>query len=249
MASRKALIIGYPGEKGANNYCEGVNLDIENYKSFLTSPLGGSWSEDEVKILYKPTKEAVSQALQSLKYVNYSKIIFSGHGAYSPIHDSTFLKLNKNEAIDSAELRGACRKQTIILDCCRKVKRAITEEKIMLKEAEAAMALNPEKCRILYDKRIEECDTGFIVMNACSINEKAYDDSSRGGYYSYYLIKSAIDWADRNIGSFFMSPHFFSVVSAHNTTSTKVLNLSGGQQNPQIEKPRSDPYFPFAILA
>lgn len=146
MASRKALIIGYPGEKGANNYCKGVNHDMENYKSFLTSPLGGAWSEDEIQILYKPIKEAVRQAVQSLKYVSYAKIIFSGHGAYSPIHGSTFLELNKNEAIDAAELRGACRKQTIILDCCRAVAKVITEEEVMVKGAEVARALNPQKC-------------------------------------------------------------------------------------------------------
>jgi hypothetical protein len=249
MASRKALIIGYPGEKGANNYCEGVNLDIKNYKSFLTSPLGGFWYEDEVEILYIPSKKAVSDAVQNLKYVDYSKIIFSGHGAYSPIYDSTFLELNNNEAIDSAELRGACRKQTIILDCCRKVERVIIEERVMLKAAKVATALNPQKCRRYYGQRIEECDTGLIVMYACSINERAGDDSSKGGYYSYNLIRSATTWADSNTGNLSISAYFFSVVSAHDTASTRVKNLSGDRQNPQIEKPRSGLYFPFAILA
>jgi hypothetical protein len=35
--------------------------------------------------------------------------------------------------------------------------------------------------------------------------------------------------------------------SAHNVACQLVKAKSGGNQNPQIEKPRSGPYFPFAV--
>ena len=39
--TRKALIISNPGEIGAENYCEGVLKDVENFKNYLQSPKGG----------------------------------------------------------------------------------------------------------------------------------------------------------------------------------------------------------------
>ena len=35
MLSKFALIVGYPGEKGEENYCEGVYTDVENYENYL----------------------------------------------------------------------------------------------------------------------------------------------------------------------------------------------------------------------
>lgn len=50
----------------------------------------------------------------------------------------------------------------------------------VLMKAAAIAQLSPSECRRYYDKRIEECDIGLVVMYACSINETAGDDSSKG---------------------------------------------------------------------
>lgn len=105
MVNRRALLIANPGEVGAENYCEGVNKDMANYKTFLKSPLGGLWYENEIEILHKPSKTTVRQAIQKLKSYDYSKLVFSGHGVYSSIHESTILELNKYENIDSVEFQ------------------------------------------------------------------------------------------------------------------------------------------------
>ena len=52
--TRRALIISNPGELGAENYCEGVNKDVINYKKYLMSSVGGGWYEDEIVCLEKP---------------------------------------------------------------------------------------------------------------------------------------------------------------------------------------------------
>ena len=44
--SRCALLISNAGESGDEHYCKGVLVDIQNYKTFLTSPIGGWWAED-----------------------------------------------------------------------------------------------------------------------------------------------------------------------------------------------------------
>jgi hypothetical protein len=191
----------------------------------------------------------VKQAIQRLKYVDYAKIIFSGHGRYSPSHKSTMLALNKDEEIDSAEFRGACRKQTTILDCCRAVANVIPEERRLIRLAEAVAQLNPNACRQYYDERIEMCDQGFIIMYSCSEYEKSYDDSEKGGYYSYKLIESVDTMQIPNSTDILTRNKFFSVAEAHDIAKERVITLSRDNQHPQIEKTKSGPYFPFAVMA
>ena len=52
------------------------------------------------------------------------------------------------------------------------------------------------KFRERFDNEVEDCSNGIVVMNACSINEKAGDDPQRGGYYSSNLISSAHEFCN-----------------------------------------------------
>ena len=45
---KKILILSNPGREGAENYCEGVKRDVDNYKQFFLSPVGGNWYESEI---------------------------------------------------------------------------------------------------------------------------------------------------------------------------------------------------------
>ena len=63
MITRKALLIANPGEGGAKNYCKGVNKDMENYKSFLLSPLGGQWYPNEIDVMHKPKLSSLKEKI------------------------------------------------------------------------------------------------------------------------------------------------------------------------------------------
>jgi hypothetical protein len=250
MATRKAILIANPGEVGTDSYCEGVNKDMQNYFGFLTSAFGGSWYTSEISKLEKPSKTTVLQAIQGLRSVDYSLVVFCGHGWYSAANQSTFVDLSRTESMDSKELRRGSQRQTLILDCCRKVEGQMRlDETIMAKATRAASMLDPNQCRRYYDKRIEECATGLVVMHSCDIDETAGDDSSKGGYYSYNVIRCAEQWVELNTVDVSKEYGIFSVVSAHDSACPHVHDISGGRQHPQIEKHRSDKYFPFAVMA
>ncbi|MCL6478698.1 MAG: caspase family protein [Peptococcaceae bacterium] len=135
---RHALIISNPGELGAENYCEGVKIDVKNYISFLKSPLGGTWYDSEITHLDRPSRANVHNAITNISLCDYTFIVFCGHGYFSASKESTILELRKNEEIDSLDLRNGARKRTIILDCCRKIEKdIITETTIIAKFAEA----------------------------------------------------------------------------------------------------------------
>lgn len=247
---RLAMIISNPGRPGSESYCKGVLVDVDNYKNFLTSPVGGAWSRSEILHLSQPTKAKVDQILLQMAEVDYSLIIFVGHGYYSASSNSTILELDDGVEYDSTRLRIAANKRTIILDCCRKVYDDFhMESRSLMKFAESSSALDPIMCRHYYDQRIESCPNAIVVGYGCSINEVSGDSATKGGYYSSNLIKASEDWHENSNINLTQNFAIFSFVQAHNEADLRVNRISGGTQNPDIEKPRSGPYFPFAVMA
>ena len=239
---RKALIISNPGESGANNYCEGVNKDVKNYKQFLMSPQGGYWFEEEVICLNRPSIDTLKANLQQLSNIDYTLIVFCGHG-YS-FGDQTILELKSECEIPEKLLRNNYKKRTIILDCCRKQANNINES--IIHEFAAAIEkrdIDGIEARRYYDEIISSCDNGIVVAYACDLNETAGDDSRNGGYYSYSLLQSATKWSEE----FHYYKGYKSIVEMHQRASILTREKSEYQQNPQIEKPRSCPYFPFVV--
>jgi len=249
--NRKALIISNPGELGDMHYCKGVFKDVENYRNFLLSPIGGLWTSSEIENLHKPSLLKVRNCLSGLSGYGYVFIVFTGHGWYSKERGSTILQLSKGQDFDSAELRRGALKQTVILDCCREIHTSALLSKMVLENAKIALKIHPDRCRRYYDQRIVECENGLVMLYSCSRGEVSGDDSERGGYYSYNLIEDVRRVAnyvdiDTNNGNYSIC----SVVQAHEQTEESVSKISGGRQHPQIEKPRTDKHcFPFCIVA
>lgn len=246
---RYALVIANPGELGAANYCEGVNKDAQNYGKLLKSPVGGAWLDSEIRVLNKPSISEVRLQMAEARRADYAFIVFAGHGYYSATKRSTILELRRGEEIDSAELRVGAKKQSLILDCCRKIERvSIVEKMAMLAFTESAPRINAENCRKYFDKKLEECPEALVVIHSCAIGQTAGDDSEKGGYYSYNLMDSVSDWQSNLMVS---SQYYYTmnISEAHDKGASRVVRISGGRQTPQIEKPRSAPYFPLGIVS
>lgn len=249
---RRALIISNPGEQGAENYCEGVNLDVRQYRDFLTSACGGFWGSSAIKHLPRPSIREVRIAMEELTDVDYSLIIFTGHGWFSTTTQSTILTLREGQEIEHTDLMDGPPRQTLILDCCRENFPGLPlDEMIRAKAAmfSAGSLFHPKECRRYYKQQIEDCAAEIVVMYSCSSGQRSGDDSQRGGVYSYNLIRSATKWADNVDIDTNTTYKTFSVVQAHEQAETAVQSIRRGRQTPQLEKPRSGPYFPFCIVA
>lgn len=242
--TRKMLIISNPGEPEAENYCEGVNKDVENYKHFFTSALGGGWHRSEIIHLHRPSPDQVNNALQAIKESDYSMVIFCGHG-YS-YHGETIVELKKDYDYKASSFRNSIGKRTVILDCCRVIAKEITTGIYEFAHRYLEQRdMNILEARQYYDEQLLKCPNGLVVMNACDLNETAGDDEKQGGYYSHSLMECATKWFE---GKTELKKECMSVVSVHNVAAERVRLLSGGKQNPKIEKPRSLPYYPFAVI-
>ena len=239
--TRKMLIIANPGETGAENYCEGVNRDVVQYKKFFISNSGGAWEPKEINILIRPSPFKVDFALKELKTVDYSMVVYCGHG-YSRKSGATMVELPTNCDYDSNKFNRGAHKHTVILDCCRATYEPIYESAQerydLMIEHSAARNL----ARARFDNVIQSCSPGLVVLYACNIGETAGDDEVKGGVYSHALRSAAINLSRVTAGS-----GTASVVQIHNIAAENVRRETGGHQNPQIIKPRSSPYFPFCV--
>lgn len=248
---RHALIISNPGETGASNYCYGVKVDVKNYTDFLVSPLGGGWTRKEITIMDRPTRSDLYEHIKSISDCDYTFIAFCGHGYYSASREDTILELKRGQEYNSLDLRMGSNKRTIILDCCRKIERDIITDSIVAKSfsEDRGRILNLSECRHYFDEKVLSCPKGVVVCHSCAMDETAGDSQSRGGYYSYSILNSAIHWErGKNIDTA-KKWSSYSIVKAHSAALVGVKKMSGGTQNPEIDKPRSEPYFPFAIIA
>lgn len=256
--TRRAIIITNPGKLGEENYCQGVYRDAENYKAFFKEAYGGYWYDSEIVVRDKSSARLLQNDLASLNSsgVESSIIIFCGHGFYSSISRSNLLHLNDDELFDSDHLRTDANKRIIILDCCRKVHHEYLGESIQKSRAYTELKarqqkLNALECRKYYDKKLEECGKQLIVLHSCDINESSGDSSSFGGFYSSSLLLSSEEWARDQLRTIDLSKSYLSlsITGAHTSSVSRVKVLSGGLQNPQIEKPKSTEGLPFVIVA
>jgi len=249
---RGAIIIANPGEVGTEDYCKGVLEDVEDYQNFLRAAHGGLWENSEIYMpLIKPSVSEVLKAIDSLKKCDYSLIIYSGHGYLSKNDSSTILVLSKGEELDSSRLRNLSNKQTIILDCCRCVAVSPILDEAIIKTAAVLAKLNPQDCQRYYNDRIEKCKDHLLVLHSCKAGEYSYDSNHRGGCFSNHLLHTANDWVQKKRNDVDISKKYsiHSVVEAFSDSEIKVHAETGNRQHPEIFKPRSAPYFPFAVVA
>jgi len=241
--SRSALLIGNPGEETSTKYCPGVLADMKRYETFFLSPLGGAWRKDEIKVFKQPTRNIVEQYIRLINTFDYAVIIFCGHGWHSNSQGS-MIELNSSEDISVAKLREGASKQILILDSCRTKGPEVLQES-MRKFAEFR-TLDSQRSREYFDKHIEKCETGLILINSCAIGETAGENSS-GGYFSFSLVeetKARIDRQEPNQAQ----PYVVDIAEAFRFAKDKVLVLSNERQHPEIEKGRRNYFFPFGIL-
>lgn len=236
---RSALIIGSP-----DSSIPGVYADMENYRNFFKSFVGGAWTDDEIFTLQSPTRFRVSNALQDLKSAHYSILIFAGHGEYSTTKQSTMLYLNSQTIVEEHELKTGAAKRTIIFDACRVHAEGTLEESMVKAGVALDSYQDPTISRALFDGHVQACYPGLAVLYSCSIGQGAGDIAGVGGEYSSALMQIAGDWEASGAtprGS------VLSIDEVHETAVPLVTKRRGGDQVPIASFPRNTPRFPFAV--
>lgn len=178
---RHALLIANADAAGAQN-------DINNWKKFLRSGVGGAWHENEIQVLTNPSKLYLEVTLSLTKDANYDFVIvvYAGHGGWER---TTILEINpKGETINETDLKGLAPREILSLDCCRATS-TVTDN---LNEAQLKMFSETirSSIRARYDARTMQAVAQQVTLYACSVGECAYC-TNEGGYYTKNLLRQS----------------------------------------------------------
>ena len=242
---RRALLIG-------PNFQDlpGVKVDMNAWHSFLTSPLGGAWSETEIcdasELISGQalTRQALRPLVQEAWCADYIFIAFSGHGGtYRREMDAynlpeTYIFLNDEDCISERELipKAYGKRCTILLDCCRTPDNNIPNIKTASRIDESAQLLAKALARKCFDDELAKCEFGLTRIYSTAPGYAAADVSS----FTQCMIamaKSFLENSDRQIITLKEATALASVM----------LKLIHGTQIPVYTAGRRHYHFPFAV--
>ena len=178
---------------GNTDGLKGVKKDINRFRAFLESDIGGAWEPFEIDSGCDLTLDVVRRKIVDIRKGEYDYVIvyFSGHGG---MVRTTRLCLNSNEEyIDEYEFAGLANRQLSIFDCCRTSPIVATNSKgATFDAANEADVLNfRSRYRAHYERLIEAASPQEVRLYACQKDKKAYD-TSKGGAYTQQLIGDAV---------------------------------------------------------
>ena len=236
-------MIGSPGPKNTKQYLKGVETDLHHFVSFLKSPIGGSWEDNEITGLFKCPSENLIELFQSMD-TDFLLVYFSGHGQQD-LKETNIAK-NDSESISVSQLISIIKapKALIIIDTCRKVSdeeySSISGPEYLSFQSDLNQANSSEK----YMQVISESTDGISIAYACSVGEIS-NDTELGGDYTYSLLKTSLEWYENQNNESVLS------INGANDLAHQYLKFKSNlDQNPQIvttNEKEEKPNFPFAI--
>lgn len=236
----------------------GARIDLENWKNFLKSDLGGAWLDSEIVTLSKPFSSDVDNELKVTEDC-YSFVAFSGHGCDGSVVLNDY---NTNFAVTS--MRPKSGRGTLVVDACRGVPDLVLFSSnlrvSMANEAigkgaamEALHGRSTQFCaasegyvsnrftrtanhRTHWESAVITSSRGLVQMLACAKGQASSEHASSGGFYTSLLMQSAERWNLRS--------------SQSGTHSTKDAHDYAAGKLPAQQTPEYSPYsmaFPFAV--
>lgn len=227
---RKAILIGgdYKDEP-----LDGVRKDLNAWRSYLRSSVGGCWRDDEIQVVKCVDKKLVEEAVDSARSADYAIVCFSGHGDIVKDRfgfSCTRAYLNDSLTITEDELNPGSARCALFLDCCR---HPVEKEYAVpsLDSLTESFSLRKDT-RQIFDDAVARCEKGFIKVYAAAWDESADDDKS----FTRTLIGVAEEWARTETG----------VLTLKDAVPLASAELDW-QQNPVYAGGRRLGHFPFAV--
>lgn len=189
---RICVIIGSPLHESSQAHLPGVLQDMENYKSYFESSIGGAWIPgQELYTVKHPTTQHLNKIQRLCADADLAIIVYSGHGSVQGkdymLNFSDNLQRSFNSIITTAK------RQITIVDACR------VEAGYSGFSGISGLGLpfditNPALSRRLYMERIAKAPLGRTFIFSCLHNQYSRD-TENGGKYSVSLLSSIYNWS------------------------------------------------------
>ncbi|MCQ2262867.1 MAG: caspase family protein [Bacteroidales bacterium] len=170
---RRLLLLCNPGYEECGNYVPQAIKIIEAYKQYFQSSVGGVWCDDEIDEMPKHLigmgqNYWLAKKIEQYDKLDYSIIVFIGHGGSFDNSDYIQLSGGKVFAIKDLYRNENTIKRTIIIDSCR----SYIEPNIFNLLLET-LEKNTEDCRYLYDEIIKDAELHCELLQSTQYGELA----------------------------------------------------------------------------
>lgn len=176
---------------GNTDGLSGVKKDLNRFKSFLESDIGGAWDEEEIYCSCDLNYDEVMSNIENIRNSCYDYVVFyfSGHGG---MKRSTELCLNaRGDIISEDEISGLASRQLSIYDCCRVFPKMVkTATNFTLDESVESYLDRRNMYRKRFDSLIASASEQEVRLYACH-PDRCANDTSDGGVYTKHLLEVA----------------------------------------------------------
>lgn len=235
--TRKAILIGCPGDGITSRYLGGVEKDLRNVKNFVMSTKGGSFDEDEVMTLFDPSVDSVLTTIQAL-CADYVFIYFSGHG-FTRFDKKRMIALRDGNITD-LDLLNSSPRQLVIVDACRTQQVIPGLSGIPLGNESEVDHYDEASTHDYFSELIALSPAGKIIVHATQHGKASIDNSTRGGLFTQaFLHVSNRMNADQ--------PHAPCTTQQILEHVPTVIKRNGGSQVPAIVYSTGELTVPFAL--
>jgi len=242
---KKAVIIVTPNLPD-HDKLPGATMDADAWKSFLISPEGGAWKDEEINVMSDTSKEIIELTLNLHKLMNldYALIAFSGHGHYKILPDrntETRMFISKDDYLTEHTLTVRAKRELVVMDACRQYGGEVIEETTKMAHFANRETILAEdrfaKAREAYEKALVLSPEGRTLIYSCTLNQAAADKLS----FTRFLISDAERLA-RECRYF----KTISVKEAFDVAQVKTFTNNYPQQ-PTFDGGRRSTHFPFSV--
>lgn len=176
---------------GNTDGLKGVKTDLNRFRVFLESNIGGAWDRDEIYCRCDLNYDEVMPIIETIRNSRYDYVVvyFSGHGG---MKRTTELCLNADGAVlNEEEICGLADKQLSIYDCCRAFPKVVkTAMNFTLDESVESYLDRRNIYRKRFDSLIANASEQDVRLYACHPDRYA-NDTSDGGVYTKHLLDVA----------------------------------------------------------
>lgn len=237
---RKALIIYCTNTSSGT--LNGPYKDNQNFIDYLKSDVGGQWYNEEIVSIQNPNKNDIIRIISNdFNNVDYSFIVFSGHGYISINDNLQYIEIN-NCDIPILELRTNAKRQTIIIDACRGYYQPIHDSKQTRFSNLYEYATGHPNTRGIFEAAVEQADEGITVLFSADENQSSLD-TDKGGAYLLSLLSVCKEWErktnERNC--------YYPINYAHDEACLYIKKHFVTNQNPVMNQEKRRYYFPLAV--
>jgi hypothetical protein len=232
---KRALLIGAPGGV-TSRFLHGVSKDLKRFRTFLQTPQGGAWLDEEIHEFGNPTLDELNEVFQSL-HADYTIVYVSGDGSTDVFGRRLAHLSNGDTFADTDFLSLDSPRLLVIMDTNRK---ASDNEPKFMPQWHKQTDEQLDFAREMYNEWVDDSEEGKLIIHSTNHIHEA-KDSGQGGAFTNALLYFGIGLKPEENECTFAS------IKRIGDIAVNMVRKHEGPQRPFIAYRKGNARLPFAL--